>query len=61
MSFSVSVPSSPTGSEVVDYETEHDQRMKRLASHDIVHTVVLKDYLHSQVRFSFTSSKLSCM
>ncbi|KAJ1522166.1 hypothetical protein ONE63_002476 [Megalurothrips usitatus] len=49
MSFSVSVPSSPTETEIVDYETEHDQRLKKLATQDIVHTVVLRDYLLSQL------------
>lgn len=48
MCCSLSVPSSETD-EIFDHETEHDQRMKRLATQDIVHTVVLRDYLLSQL------------
>lgn len=33
------------------YETDHDQRKKQLILNDPVHTIVLKDYLQSQVRF----------
>lgn len=31
------------------YETDHDQRQKQLILSDPVHTIVLKDYLQSQV------------
>lgn len=31
------------------YETDHDQRKKQLILSDPVHTIVLKDYLQSQV------------
>lgn len=33
------------------YETDHDQRKKQLILSDPVHTIVLKDYLQSQVRY----------
>uniref|UniRef100_A0AAR5PQ38 Importin-7/11-like TPR repeats domain-containing protein n=1 Tax=Dendroctonus ponderosae TaxID=77166 RepID=A0AAR5PQ38_DENPD len=33
------------------YKTDHDQRKKQLILNDPVHTIVLKDYLQSQVRF----------
>lgn len=56
MSLSASVPPSPTDTEIVDYETEHDQRLKRLSSQDVVHTIVLRDYLHSQVSIWDVSS-----
>lgn len=47
-----SFPSSPTEREVFeDFETEHDHRMQRLATQDVVNTVVLADYLFSQVCF----------
>lgn len=32
------------------YETDHDQRKMQLILSDPVHTVVLKDYLQSQVK-----------
>lgn len=31
------------------YETDHDQRQKQLILSDPVHTIILKDYLQSQV------------
>lgn len=31
------------------YETDHDQRKRQLVLSDPVHTIVLKDYLQSQV------------
>jgi len=33
----------------IDYETEHDSRKRHIAMQDPVHTVVLKDYVQSQV------------
>lgn len=33
------------------YETDHDQRKKQLILSDPVHTIVLKDYLQSQVSY----------
>lgn len=45
-----SFPSSPTEREdFEDFETEHDHRMKRLATQDLVNTVVLGDYLVAQI------------
>ena len=32
-----------------NYETDHDQRRKQLGMSDPVHTIILKDYLQSQV------------
>lgn len=32
------------------YETDHEQRKKQLILSDPVHTIVLKDYLQSQVK-----------
>ena len=37
----------------IDYETEHDSRKRHVAMQDPVHTVVLKDYVQSQVKISF--------
>ncbi|XP_023328884.1 importin-11 [Eurytemora carolleeae] len=34
----------------IDYETEHDSRKRHVAMQDPVHTVVLKDYVQSQVQ-----------
>lgn len=34
----------------IDYETEHDSRKRQVAMQDPVHTVVLKDYVQSQVK-----------
>ncbi|KAK3911749.1 Importin-11 [Frankliniella fusca] len=48
MCCSLSVPSSET-EDFFDHETEHDQRLKRLATQDIVHTINLRDYLLSQL------------
>ena len=42
----------PTGtylSDASDYETEHDSRKRQIAMQDPVHTIVLKDYVQSQV------------
>lgn len=36
------------------YETDHEQRKKRLILSDPVHTIVLKDYLQSQVTFKMS-------
>ena len=33
----------------IDYETEHDSRKRQIAMQDPVHTIVLKDYVQSQV------------
>ena len=33
----------------IDYETEHDSRKRHVAMQDPVHTIVLKDYVQSQV------------
>jgi len=33
----------------IDYETEHDSRKRQIAMQDPVHTIVLKDYVQSQI------------
>jgi hypothetical protein len=51
---------SPTSYEDTDgYETDHDQRKKQLILSDPVHTIVLKDYLQSQV--SLDRSRYECL
>lgn len=40
---------SPSQYEDVDYETEHEQRRRRLAFGDPVHSVSLQDTLQNQV------------
>lgn len=35
------------------YDTDHDQRKKQLTLFDPVHTIVLKDYVQSQVNILF--------
>lgn len=40
--------------EDLDYETEHGLRKRQLISSDPVHTVVLREYLQSQVSYCFS-------
>lgn len=40
------------------YETDHDQRKKQLMLSDPVHTIVLKEYLQSQVSVFFLLKSL---
>nr|CAD7396049.1 unnamed protein product [Timema cristinae] len=41
--------SSSVSEDDLDYETEHDQRRRMLAATDPVHTIVLRDYLQTQL------------